>query len=45
MTYQPSPEVERLLREKMASGRFQSEDELVVEALLALDAEDEELRH
>ena len=44
MSYQLTPAVERLMREKMASGQYASEEQLLVEALQALDASDEELR-
>ena len=44
MTQQFSATVEQLIREKMASGRYGSEDELLLEALQSLDESDEELR-
>jgi putative addiction module CopG family antidote len=44
MTQQFSPAVEQLIRDKMASGRYGSEDELLVQALRALDESDEELK-
>jgi Arc/MetJ-type ribon-helix-helix transcriptional regulator len=44
MSYQLTPTVESMMREKMASGRYDSEEQLLVEALQALDAEEEELR-
>jgi Arc/MetJ-type ribon-helix-helix transcriptional regulator len=36
--------VQKLIEEKMASGKYRSEDELLRTALDLLDAEDEELR-
>jgi Arc/MetJ-type ribon-helix-helix transcriptional regulator len=39
-----SPIVEKIVREKMATGKYATEDELLLEALQSLDAEDEELR-
>jgi hypothetical protein len=43
MTYQFSPDVQQLVRERMASGRYSSEEALLKEALLALDERDEHL--
>ncbi len=43
MTQQFSPTVEQLIRDKMASGRYRSEEELLVEALQSLDEGDEDL--
>ncbi len=40
---QLSESVQQLIQKKMASGKYDSEDELVREALESLDAEDEEL--
>jgi Arc/MetJ-type ribon-helix-helix transcriptional regulator len=44
MTQQFSPIVEQLIRDKMASGRYGSEEELLVEALHALDESDADLK-
>jgi Arc/MetJ-type ribon-helix-helix transcriptional regulator len=44
MAYQFSPAVERLIRAKMASGCYSSEEELVVEALQALDESEKDLQ-
>jgi Arc/MetJ-type ribon-helix-helix transcriptional regulator len=44
MTQQFSPTVEQLIRDKMASGRYGSEEELLVEALQALDDSDADLK-
>jgi putative addiction module CopG family antidote len=41
MAYQFPPDVEQLLRDRMASGNYASEDEVLREALQAL-AEDEQ---
>jgi Arc/MetJ-type ribon-helix-helix transcriptional regulator len=39
-----SPMIERIVREKMATGKYATEDELLLDALQSLEAEDEELR-
>ncbi len=39
-----SAAVEQLLRARMATGRYASEDEVLVEALHSLDESDEELQ-
>jgi hypothetical protein len=44
MTEPISPAVEKLIRDKMATGRYGSEEELLVEALHALDESDEDLQ-
>jgi Arc/MetJ-type ribon-helix-helix transcriptional regulator len=44
MTQQFSPTVEQLIRDKMASGRYGSEEELLVEALQSLDESDADLK-
>jgi Arc/MetJ-type ribon-helix-helix transcriptional regulator len=44
VTQQFSPTVEQLIRDKMASGRYGSEEELLVEALQALDESDADLK-
>ncbi|MGD9720645.1 MAG: type II toxin-antitoxin system ParD family antitoxin [Pirellulales bacterium] len=44
MVYQVSPAVERLIRDQMATGKYASEEELLVEALRALEQEVEDLR-
>lgn len=44
MSYQFPPDVDELVREKMASGKYVSEDELLRDALAALGAEDAELK-
>jgi hypothetical protein len=44
MTYQFSPDVEQLVRERMATERYASEMELFREALLALADQDEDLQ-
>ena len=43
MHYQFPPDVERLIRDRMASGKYATEDELLREALLALTEEEEDL--
>ena len=44
MAQQFSPAVEQLIRDKMASGCYGSEEELSVEALQALGESEEDLR-
>lgn len=44
MAHQFSPAVEQLIRAKMASGCYGSEEELLVEALQALDESEEDLK-
>jgi predicted transcriptional regulator len=44
MIQQFSPAVNQLIQDKMASGRYGSEEELLVRALQALDESDEELK-
>jgi Arc/MetJ-type ribon-helix-helix transcriptional regulator len=44
MAHQFSPNVEQLIREKMASGRYSSEEELLLDALQSLEANEVELR-
>jgi Arc/MetJ-type ribon-helix-helix transcriptional regulator len=44
MTHQFSADVEKLIQDRMASGRYGSEEELLVSALQALDEDDEELK-
>jgi Arc/MetJ-type ribon-helix-helix transcriptional regulator len=44
MQFQLSPTVEQLIRAKMASGQYSSEDELLLDALQSLDESDEEMR-
>ena len=43
MPYQFPPEVEQLFRERMASGRYSTEDELLREALYALAEQEDDL--
>lgn len=43
MTHQFSPAVERIINAKMATGRYENEDELVMAALASLDAEEDDL--
>ena len=43
MSYRLSPELERLVQERMESGRYASEEELLREALHALDDADDDL--
>jgi Arc/MetJ-type ribon-helix-helix transcriptional regulator len=43
MAYQFPPEVDQLVRERMASGHYSSEDTLLKEALLALVEQEEDL--
>jgi Arc/MetJ-type ribon-helix-helix transcriptional regulator len=43
MAYQFPPEVEHLFRERMASGRYATADELLKEAILALAEREEDL--
>jgi Arc/MetJ-type ribon-helix-helix transcriptional regulator len=44
MTLEVSSKVAQLIREKMATGHYSSEDELIAEALRTLEDSDEELR-
>jgi antitoxin ParD1/3/4 len=44
MSHQFSPAIEQLIRDKMTSGKYASEDEVLRDALQSLDAKDEELR-
>ena len=44
MTLPLSTTVERLIRERMASGQYASEDDLLTEALQALNDSDDELQ-
>jgi putative addiction module CopG family antidote len=44
VSYEISPVVEELIRNRMTSGRYSSADELLIEALQSLDAEEEEIR-
>ena len=44
MAQQFSPAVEQLIRDRMASGRYGSEEELLVEALQALGESEEDLK-
>ncbi|HEY1786399.1 MAG TPA: type II toxin-antitoxin system ParD family antitoxin, partial [Pirellulales bacterium] len=44
MTQQFSPIIRQLIQDKMASGRYGSEEELLVEALRSLEESDEELK-
>jgi Arc/MetJ-type ribon-helix-helix transcriptional regulator len=44
MTLEVSSKVAQLIREKMATGHYSSEDELLAEALRTLEHSDEELR-
>ena len=44
MPYQLSPDVEELVKDRMASGNYQSEEDVLRDALEALRLEDEELR-
>ena len=44
MTYQFSPDVEQLVRERMATAKYASEDDLFREALHALADQDEDLQ-
>ena len=44
MLYSFPPDVQQLVRERMATGRYASEDDLLREALHALSAEEEGLR-
>ena len=43
MAYEFPPDVAQLFRERMASGRYATEDELLKEALLALADQEEDL--
>ena len=43
MTYQFPPNIERLVKEQMASGDYESEDDLLADALRALATRNEEL--
>jgi Arc/MetJ-type ribon-helix-helix transcriptional regulator len=43
MNYQFPPDVERLVREQMATKRFASKEDLMREALLALADQDDDL--
>jgi len=44
MSHQFSPNIEQLIRQKMSTGLYSSEDELLSNALQALDHDEEELR-
>lgn len=44
MPYQLSRDVEELVKDRMASGKYESEEEVLRDALEALRLEDEELR-
>ena len=44
MLYSFPPDVQQLVRERMATGQYASEDDLLREALQALSAEEEDLR-
>ena len=44
MSYQFPPELEQLVRQQMASGKYSSEDELLRDALESLSAEETELK-
>ena len=44
MAYQFPPDVEQLLRDRMASGNYASEDEVLREALHALAEEEQDLQ-
>ena len=44
MTLNISPSVEQLFRDKMSTGQYASEDELLVEALQSLSESDKELK-
>lgn len=44
MPYQLSPAIERLVRERMATGHYASEEEVLLEALQSLDDSDSESR-
>jgi putative addiction module CopG family antidote len=43
MAYQFPPDVQRLVREQMASGKYQSEDDVLREALESLSAAEADL--
>ena len=43
MIRQFSPTVEQLIRDQMASGKYASEDDLLLDALQALDADQKDL--
>ena len=43
MAYQFPPNIERLVKERMASGDYESEDDLLADALRALATRNEEL--
>ncbi len=43
MAYQFPPNIERLVKEQMASGDYESEDDLLADALRALATRNEEL--
>ena len=44
MPYQLSPDIEELVKDRMTSGNYESEEEVLRDALEALRLEDEELR-
>ena len=44
MTYQFPPDVRQLVKERMASGQYPSEEALLREALLALGEQEEDLK-
>jgi Arc/MetJ-type ribon-helix-helix transcriptional regulator len=43
MSYHLSPTIEKMIRDKMATGRYVSEEELLVLALGSLEAEEADL--
>ena len=43
MIRQFSPDVEQLIRDQMASGKYASEDELLLDALQSLEADQKDL--
>lgn len=43
MSYRLSPALEQLVQERMASGRYESEEDLLRDALRALDEQDGDL--
>ena len=43
MTYQFPPNIERLVKEQMASGEYESEDDVLADALRALSARNADL--
>ena len=42
MTHQFPPEIDELIRKQMATGQYESEDQLLIDALRSLESEQQE---